>query len=100
LEKKEKERIKMTTIEDLKTEIQKIKERNKRVEIDKSWELSKSRKLLIAIATYFVISLFLLVSRIPDPWLNALIPTLAFLISTLTLPIFKNLWISFIYRKS
>jgi hypothetical protein len=89
----------MTSLEKLETEIQHIKERNKRVELDKAWELSTTRKIIIAIATYIVIGLFLLVSRIPDPWLNALIPSLAFLLSTLSLPILKEQWKKRIYEK-
>ncbi len=33
----------MVTIQELESEIQKIKERNKRVEADKAWEISWSR---------------------------------------------------------
>ena len=29
---------------------------------------------------------------LPDPWLNAIVPSIAFLLSTLTLPFFKKLW--------
>ena len=43
----------------IKEEIEKIKARNKKVEADKSWETSLTRKILIAFATYVVISLFL-----------------------------------------
>ena len=28
-----------------------------------------------------------------NPWLNAIIPSLGFLLSTLSLPFFKNIWI-------
>ena len=89
----------MASLEELEKEIGRIKERNKRVETDKAWETSKTRKIIIAIATYIIIALFLFVSRIPDPWLNALIPSLAFLLSTLTLPVFKDLWKNRIYKE-
>ena len=36
-------------IEDLKKEIENIKERNKRVELDKKWETSWTRKICICI---------------------------------------------------
>ncbi len=84
---------------DLEEEIEKIKERNKKVEIDKAWEISFTRRALISVATYIVISLFLLVSRVPDPWLNALVPTMAFVLSTLSLPFLKEFWKKHIYRK-
>jgi len=38
----------------LKIEIEKIKGRNRRVEADKAWETSLTRKILIAVLTYFV----------------------------------------------
>lgn len=47
----------MASIEELEKEIPQIKERNKRVEADKAWETSTSRKIIIAIATYIVITI-------------------------------------------
>ena len=38
---------------DLEKEIKEIKERNKRVETDKAWETSWTRKICIALLTYF-----------------------------------------------
>ena len=74
-------------------EIKKIKERNTRVEIDKAWETSHTRKLIIAILTYFVIVLFFISANITNPFLNAIVPTLGFILSTLSLPYFKKIWI-------
>jgi hypothetical protein len=85
----------MTSVQD---EIKKIKQRNKRVENDKAWETSKTRKIIISVATYFIISLFLLVSNVDKPFVNALIPTTAFILSTVTLPFFKKLWLKHIYK--
>jgi len=80
-------------------EIKAITERNKRVERDKAWELSLTRRFIISIMTYLIIVLFLWINNIPHPWLNALIPTIAFILSTLTLPLFKRFWINNIYKK-
>ena len=82
----------------LEKEIKKIKERNKRVEVEKAWETSFTRRALISVATYIIISLFLLVSGVPAPWLNALVPTLAFVLSTVSLPFFKEFWKRHIYQ--
>ena len=41
--------------EELEKEIIKIKERNKRVELDKKWETSWTRKICICILTYIVV---------------------------------------------
>ncbi len=81
----------MVTFEQLEKEIQQIKERNKKVEMDKRWEISGARKILLITFTYLAIGSYLLVIRVPNPWLNAFVPAVGFLLSTLTLPYFKNL---------
>ena len=73
--------------------VQKIEERNKSVENDKAWETSWTRRALIALFTYLAISLYLAAIQIPHPFLNAIVPTTGFMISTLTMPFFKRLWI-------
>lgn len=85
----------MTTIVDLEKEIEKLKERNKRVETDKAWETSFTRRGLLIIFTYLAIGFYLNVINVENPWLNAIVPSLGFLLSTLTLPYFKGLWIKF-----
>jgi len=79
---------------DVEAEIKKIKERNARVEADKAWETSFSRRMIIAIGTYLVCALFLLSINAPNPFLAALVPSLGFLLSTLTLPFLKDLWLA------
>jgi preprotein translocase subunit SecF len=74
-------------------EIKTIKERNVRVELDKAWETSITRKVIIAILTYFVVVIFFFFAGLPKPWINSIVPSIAFLISTLTLPLFKKIWI-------
>lgn len=80
-------------------EIESIKERNKRVEIDKAWETSKTRRIIIAIMTYIVIVIFLILINAPYPFLNAIVPAVGFILSTLTLPLFKRLWVNYFYKK-
>lgn len=83
----------------LKLEIEKIKSRNKKVEADKAWENSLSRKILVAILTYLAIVLFFFIAGLPKPFINAIVPTLGFLLSTLTVPIFKKYWIKHFNNK-
>jgi hypothetical protein len=90
---------KMATIADLEKEIEKLKERNKRVELDKSWETSVTRRGLLVIFTYLAIGLYLNAIHVVNPWLNAIVPSIGFLLSTLTLPYFKNLWVKFNCKK-
>ena len=86
-------------IENIKEDIRLVKERNKNVEADKAWEISKTRRLLIAIMTYSIIVLFLYLINAPRPWLTALVPAIGYLLSTLTMPVFKKWWIRSVYRK-
>lgn len=83
----------------LESRVRKIEARNKRVETDKAWEISWTRRILIAIFTYFAIALYLKAIEIPNSWLNAIAPTVGFLLSTLTLPLFKNIWIKYLKKK-
>jgi hypothetical protein len=86
-------------LKEAKREILQIKARNKRVELDKAWELSFSRKILVMIFTYFAIGIYLWAIKIPQPWLNAIVPTVAFMLSTLTMPFFKKWWATTFYKK-
>ena len=83
----------------LEEEVQALKNRNKKVEADKAWETSFSRKIVVAILTYFVIVLFFYVSELPKPFINATVPTLGFVLSTLSLPVFKKIWVKKYYEK-
>jgi hypothetical protein len=80
-------------------EIEAIIKRNKRVERDKAWETSITRRIIIALMTYLIIVLFLWIINLPKPWLNALVPAMAFFISTLSLSFFKRIWIKNTYKK-
>jgi len=83
----------MTTIEELKNEIDKIRERNTRVELDKAWETSWTRKIVISILTYIIIVIFFYFAKLQKPFINAVVPTTAFILSTLTVPLFKKWWL-------
>ena len=75
---------------DIEKELSFIKDRNKKVELDKAWETSFARKMVILVLTYVIIVLFMYVSHIVKPWLNAIVPTIGFFLSTLTLPFIKK----------
>ena len=86
----------MPTIEE---SIKQIQERNKRVEMEKAWETSFFRKIAVAGLTYFVIVLFFSFAKLPKPFINAIVPTLGFLLSTLSLSACKQIWLHFIEKK-
>jgi len=83
----------MDELQQLKNEIIEIKKRNIRVEADKAWETSLFRKVLVAILTYIVIVLFFVAAGLPKPFINPIVPTLGFLLSTLSISFFKELWL-------
>lgn len=80
-------------IKQLQKRVEEIEKRNKRVEIDKAWETSVVRKILLIIFTFLSIGLYMNAIGVASPWLNAVIPSLGFLLSTLSLPFFKKIWI-------
>ncbi len=83
----------------LEERVAKIEQRNKKVESDKAWETSLIRRGLLILFTYLAIGIYMNFIQIPNPWLNAIVPAVAFLLSTLTLPLFKNLWLEHLYKK-
>jgi len=83
----------MEPIEDLKLEIEEIKKRNQKVEADKAWETSWTRKIIISLFTYSVIVIFFYFANLPRPFVNAIVPSIAFILSTLTISIFKKWWL-------
>ena len=89
----------MNELEALKREVASIKERNARVERDKAWETSLFRKVLVALLTYIVIVIFFVSADLERPFASAIVPTLGFLLSTLSIPVFKKLWDKNFYSK-
>lgn len=87
-------------LEKLKQEIANIKQRNKKVEADKAWETSLFRKISILISTYLLASLVMYVIKVERVFFNALIPTLGYFLSTLTMPLLKKWWITVYYEKN
>ena len=80
-------------IQELEERIFAIEKRNKRVEMDKAWETSDQRKAVIFGLTYVVVVLLLVAGKIDRPFANAVIPSIAFVLSTQTLSFFKKNWL-------
>ncbi|HAH04516.1 MAG: hypothetical protein UV78_C0028G0012 [Parcubacteria group bacterium GW2011_GWA2_43_17] len=83
----------MATLEELQLEIEKVKSRNRHVEADKAWETCWTRKIVISFFTYIVIVVFFYFARLPQPFINAVVPAVAFILSTLTIPLFRKWWL-------
>jgi len=77
---------------DIEREIESLKARNARVEKDKAWEVSWTRRLFIVCATYIVAGVWLVEIHDVNPWLKALVPAAGYLLSNLSVPFIKNLW--------
>lgn len=78
----------------LEQEVYALKDRNARVERDKAWETSGMRRLVIAVITYVVAGVTLMLVKANNPWLTAFVPALGWVLSTLTLPPVKRWWLS------
>ncbi len=74
-------------------DVQSILERNKKVEADKAWEVSWTRRLFIAVLTYFIAAVYMRYAGLNNPLLGAFVPTGGYLLSTFSLPILKELWL-------
>ncbi len=77
---------------DLEKRIAAIEKRNKKVELDKAWETSWTRRLSITVLTYGVVVGYLFLINNDKPFINALVPAVGFLLSTLVLGSVKNIW--------
>ncbi|MBI5135397.1 hypothetical protein HZA86_04170 [Candidatus Uhrbacteria bacterium] len=73
--------------------IRQLQERNARVEVDKAWETSWTRALVIAGFTYLIASVWLMIIGDSSPLLKALVPVAGFLLSTFSLPRIKSRWL-------
>ena len=79
--------------EELREEIEKIKERNKRVELDKKWETSGLRRICICILTYIVVVTYSYVVRnYNNIYISSLVPVIGFTLSTLSLKYIRKIW--------
>ena len=78
---------------DLEKEIKKIQERNKRVELDKAWETSWTRRICIMILTYIVVIIYsFVITEFDNIFLSSLVPVIGFTLSTLSLKLVRKIW--------
>ena len=89
----------MTTIPELEKRLEAVESRNERVTADKAWETSAVRKLSIAVLTYVVVGIYLIVIHKDQPWINALVPVIGYLLSTLVLAKVKASWINRVFPR-
>ncbi|MBI1309127.1 MAG: hypothetical protein GC129_04655 [Proteobacteria bacterium] len=69
-----------------------IESRNARVESNKAWETSLTRRLTVSAITYATASAVLYTLLVPDWYLGSIIPVCGYWLSTLSLPILRRWW--------
>lgn len=80
-------------LKDLEQEIENIKARNKKVELDKRWETSWTRRICIMILTYIVVIIYsYLIRNNNNIFLSSLVPVIGFTLSTLSLKYVRKIW--------
>lgn len=82
----------LANMKNIEERITAIEARNKRVELDKAWETSWTRRLSIAGLTYIVIAIYLIVTGHDQPFINAIVPPVGFILSTLVLRRVRRIW--------
>lgn len=80
-------------VKELEKEIEEIKKRNERVELDKKWETSMTRKICIAVLTYIVVIIYSsIISKTSNVLFSSLVPVMGFILSTLSLKAIRKVW--------
>ena len=78
---------------EIEQKIKNIEERNKRVELDKKWETSWTRKICIMVLTYIVVITYsFLVRNYDNILLSSLVPVIGFTLSTFSLKLVRKIW--------
>ena len=87
-------------MKDIEERIKIIEERNKRVELDKAWETSWTRRICIMILTYIIVIIYSYIVRNYDNiLLSSLVPVIGFTLSTLSLKLIRKIWERTITKK-
>jgi hypothetical protein len=71
-----------------------IEARNVRVEAEKAWETSNFRKVLVVITTYFLMCVTMAIIGVNQFYINAIIPTLGYFLSTLSFRFIKKFYVN------
>ena len=78
---------------ELEKQLNEIKKRNQRVELDKKWETSYTRRIFIMLITYFVVVIYsIMIQKMNSIWLSSLVPVIGFLLLTLSLKMIRKIW--------
>ncbi len=76
----------------LEAQMVEVRSRNQRVETNKAWETSRVRLASVTLVTYVTMTLVFSMLGAGRPFLDALVPTTGFFLSTLSLPFVRRAW--------
>lgn len=76
----------------LEAQVAAIEQRNRRVELEKSWETSRVRVVALVVLTYAVMVLLFYMLGQEHYWASALVPTLGYYLSTQSLRVLAAGW--------
>ena len=78
---------------ELEKRVNDIENRNKRVELDKAWETSWTRRICIMLLTYIIVVIYqYLIREYDNILLTSLVPVIGFTLSTLSLKLVRKFW--------
>jgi hypothetical protein len=84
----------MSSIEDLAARVAALEQRNHRVETEKAWETSTTRRVMLALLTFIALAAYFWAIGVERPMINAVVPTMGFMLSTLTMPLARRAWLA------
>lgn len=89
----------MNSLDDIEKRLSEVEKRNAKVTADKAWETSVTRRACISGLTYLVVVCFLIAIHKAEPFINALVPVIGYLLSTLALAGVKAEWVNRLLRR-
>ena len=77
----------------IEREIKDLKKRNARVELDKKWETSWTRRGIILLLTFIVVLIYnALIRSAASVWLMSMVPVIGIFLSTLSIDFIRKIW--------
>jgi hypothetical protein len=84
----------MSSTEELAARVAALEQRNQRVEREKAWETSTTRRVTLALLTFAALAAYFWAIGVDRPLINAVVPTAGFMLSTLTMPVARRVWLA------
>lgn len=80
-------------LKELANKISSMDHRNRIRDYSKEFEGSLMRIIMIMVLTYAILSVYMLLAGLDRPWISAIVPTVGFQLSTVSLPSIKNCYV-------